>query len=116
MTPQDNKVLACVDLSPYAQHVADHAAWAAARMAAPLEFLHVIHRHPALQGRQDHSGAIGANAQEVLLKHLSEEDAARSRAEREQARGFLQGLRERAVAAGAHPVTRASATAIWPKR
>lgn len=104
MTQQDNKVLACVDLSPYAQHVADHAAWAAARMAAPLEFLHVIHRHPALQGRQDHSGAIGANAQEVLLKHLSEEDAARSRAEREQARDFLQGLRERAVAAGAHPV------------
>ncbi|PKO30542.1 MAG: universal stress protein [Betaproteobacteria bacterium HGW-Betaproteobacteria-9] len=104
MTPQDNKVLACVDLSPYAQHVADHAAWAAARMGAPLEFLHVIDRHPALQGSQDHSGAIGANAQEVLLKSLSEADAARTRAEREQARSFLQGLRERALAAGASPV------------
>jgi len=104
MTPQDNKVLACVDLSPYAQHVADHAAWAAARMGAPLEFLHVIDRHPALQGSQDHSGAIGANAQEVLLKSLSEADAARTRAEREQARSFLQGLRERALAAGTSPV------------
>ena len=104
MTQQDNKVLACVDLSPYAEHVADYAAWAAARMGAPLEFLHVIDRHPALQGSQDHSGAIGANAQETLLKNLSEEDAARTRAEREQARSFLQGLRERALAAGAHPV------------
>lgn len=101
MTQQDNKVLACVDLSPYAEHVADYAAWAAARMGAPLEFLHVIDRHPALQGGQDHSGTIGANAQEALLKSLSEEDAARTRAERDQARSFLQGLRERALAAGA---------------
>lgn len=104
MTPQDNKVLACVDLSPYAQHVADYAAWAAARMAAPLEFMHVIDRHPALQSQQDHSGAIGANAQEKLLQTLSEADAVRTRAEREAARIFLQGLRERALAAGASPV------------
>jgi nucleotide-binding universal stress UspA family protein len=104
MTQQDNRVLACVDLSPYAEHVADYAAWAAARMGAPLEFLHIIDRHPALQGGQDHSGAIGANAQESLLQNLSAEDAARTRAEREQARGFLQGLRERAQAAGASPV------------
>lgn len=104
MTQQDNKVLACVDLSPYAEHVADYAAWAAARMDAPLEFLHVIDRHPALQGHQDHSGAIGANAQEKLLQTLSEADAARTRAEREQARSLLQNLRERALAAGASPV------------
>lgn len=104
MTSQDNKVLACVDLSPYAEHVADCAAWAAARMSAPLEFLHVIDRHPALQGNQDHSGAIGANAEEKLLKNLSEQDAARTRAEREHARVFLNRLRTRAEAAGAHPV------------
>lgn len=104
MTRQDNKVLACVDLSPYAQHVADYAAWAAVRMGAPLEFLHIIDRHPELKGGQDHSGAIGANAQEALLKRLSEEDAERTRAEREHARGFLNGLRTRAEAAGAHPV------------
>ncbi|OOG80958.1 hypothetical protein B0E41_19310 [Hydrogenophaga sp. A37] len=56
------------------------AAWVAARMGAPLEFLHVIHRHPALQGHQDHSVAIGANAEENLLKNLSEQDAAPPRA------------------------------------
>lgn len=101
---QDNKVLACVDLSPYAEHVADYAAWAAARMAAPLEFLHVIDRHPALQGGQDRSGALLANAEENLLKNLSEQDATRTRAEREAARSFLQRLRERALTAGANPV------------
>lgn len=97
----DNKVLACIDLSAYAHHVADYAAWAAARMAAPLELLHVIDRHPGLAARQDHSGAIGVNAQEKLLKNLSEEDASRSRAERESARLFLQQLKASAEAAGA---------------
>jgi nucleotide-binding universal stress UspA family protein len=104
MTQHDNKVLACVDLSPYAEYVADHAAWAARRMDAPLEFLHIIDRHPALKGEQDRSGAIGANAQETLLKNLSDEDAARTRAEREHARSFLNDLRARAEAAGASPV------------
>lgn len=104
MTQQDNKVLACVDLSPYAEYVADCAAWAAERMGAPLEFMHVIDRHPALPHGQDHSGALVANAQETLLRNMSEEDAARTRAERDAARRFLQGLRERALTAGADPV------------
>lgn len=42
----ENKVLACVDQSHFAEYVADYAAWAARRMDAPLEFLHVIDRHP----------------------------------------------------------------------
>ena len=64
----DTNVLACVDLSPYAEHVADYAAWAAVLLAAPLELLHVIDRHPALQGEQDPSGAQLANAEEKLLR------------------------------------------------
>jgi nucleotide-binding universal stress UspA family protein len=104
MSNNDNKVLACVDLSPYAENVADCAAWAAARLGAPLEFLHVIDRHPPLTGGQDHSGAIGANAQEQLLQDLADQDAARTRAEREAARVFLQRLRERAELAAAAPV------------
>ena len=42
----ENKVMACVDQSRFADYVADYAAWAARRMEAPLEFLHVIDRHP----------------------------------------------------------------------
>ena len=62
----ENKVLACVDQSHFAEYVADYAAWAARRMDAPLEFLHVIDRHPEQGSGEDHSGAIGIDAQENL--------------------------------------------------
>lgn len=100
----DNKVLACVDRSDYAQTVTDYAAWAAARLGAPLELLHVIDPHPALQAGQDHSGAIAANAQQDLLDRYAAEEGQRNRAAREAGRVFLNDLRERALAAGAAPV------------
>jgi len=96
----DNKVLACVDRSHYADFVADYAAWAARRMDAPLEFLHIIDRHPEIATGSDHSGAIGIDAQEALLTELSNQDESRSKAAREQGRIFLNRLRQRAMAAG----------------
>lgn len=97
----ENKVLACVDQSHFADYVADYAAWAARRMDAPLEFLHVIDRHPELGSGEDHSGAIGIDAQENLLTMLSAEDEARTKDARERGRIFLNRLRERATASGA---------------
>ncbi|MFK7964294.1 MAG: universal stress protein [Burkholderiaceae bacterium] len=99
MTP-DRKVLACVDQSHYADNIADYAAWAAHRMNAPLEFLHVLDRHPEQSTGGDYSGALGMDAQETLLAELSDKDEARSRTAREQGRLFLNRLRERALAAG----------------
>ena len=96
----EQRVIACVDQSAYADTVTDHAAWAALRMGAPLELLHVIDRHPETALSSDHSGAIGPDAQQALLTRLSEEDEARVRAAREQGRLFLNRLRERALAAG----------------
>lgn len=96
----DNKVLACVDRSRFADYVTDYAAWAAERMSAPLELLHVIDRHPEIGSGDDHSGAIGFNAQESLLNELSEKDAQRARDEREAGRIFLNRLRQRAIDAG----------------
>jgi nucleotide-binding universal stress UspA family protein len=95
------KVLACVDQSSYANHVADYAAWAARRIDTPLEFLHVLDRSEVQPSGEDHSGTIGFDAQENLLSKLSAEDEARMRHAREQGRLFLAGLRERASAAGA---------------
>jgi nucleotide-binding universal stress UspA family protein len=69
-------------------------------MQAPLELLHVIDRHPEIASSTDHSGAIGLGAQTQLLQDLSEQDEARSKAARERGRLFLNGLRERAMAAG----------------
>ena len=96
----ENKVLACVDRSHFADTIADAAAWAASRMSAPLEFLHILDRHPEIGSGEDYSGAIGFDAQEQLLKELSDRDAEKTKAMREAGRLFLNGLRERAIAAG----------------
>jgi len=96
----DQKVLACVDQSHYADNIADYAVWAARRMNAPLEFLHVLDRHPELSTGGDYSGALGMDAQETLLAELSSQDELKSRTAREQGRLFLNRLRERALAAG----------------
>ena len=100
MKKAEQRVIACVDQSAYADTVTDHAAWAALQMGAPLELLHVIDRHPETAHSSDHSGAIGPDAQQALLTRLSQEDEARVRAAREQGRLFLNRLRERALAAG----------------
>lgn len=101
---KENIVLACVDHSRFADDVADHAAWAARRMDAPLEFLHVIDRHAASSTDDDHSGAIGIDAQEQLLDKLSAEDGIRAKQARERGRLLLHGLQQRALAAGAPSV------------
>ena len=97
-----NKILACVDQSRFSDFVADYAAWAAQRLEAPLEFLHVIDRHAGGAASADHSGTIGVDAQEQLLETLSEQDAERSRLAREQGRIFLNRLRQRALDSGVH--------------
>lgn len=89
-------VLACVDQSPYATYVTDYAAWAAKRLNTGLELLHVIDRNPELGPDQDHSGAIGFNEQENLLKRIVDEDEQRSRLARETGRVFLNELKQRA--------------------
>lgn len=93
-------ILACVDLSSYSDYVADYAAWAAKRLGAPLELLHVITRHAEVGSGEDHSGAIGIDSQQALLTQLSEKDAIASKAAYEKGRLALNRLRERAIASG----------------
>ena len=92
---QQKKVLACVDQSDYASHVADYAAWAATRLAVPGELLHVSDRHSEISSGGDRSGSIGGDAQEDLLERLSQEEGERSKVVREQGRVFLNKLRAR---------------------
>lgn len=96
----DGRVLACVDQSQYANYVTDYAAWAAQRLSAPLELLHVLDRAASTVASADHSGAIGIDAQEHLLNELSDADEALSKAARERGRIFLNDLRQRAMAGG----------------
>lgn len=92
----ESKVLACVDQSPYANVVTDYAAWAAKPLDAPLELLHVIDRESEVTTSEDHSGALGVDAQEHLLTELTEKDQIHRRSVRETGRVFLNELRERA--------------------
>lgn len=97
----DNKVLACVDHSRFADFVTDYATWAATRLNAPMELLHIIDRQEAPTASEDHSGTIGFDAQEQLLDKLSSEDEVRTRAAREAGRALLTRLRNRASDSGA---------------
>jgi nucleotide-binding universal stress UspA family protein len=97
---KNNKVLACVDQSQFADHVADYASWAARRMEAPLELLHILDQPQEAAPENDHSGTIGIDAQETLLTELVNQDETWSRAARERGRIFLNRLRNRAMDAG----------------
>lgn len=95
-----NNVFACIDGQTNTPAVIDWSAWAAQRLDAPLEFLHVLERHPERSSSNDYSGAIGLGAQESILQDLSASDAQHSKAAQEAGRRLLTQARERAAAAG----------------
>lgn len=101
-----NDILACIDGGPQTAGVCDHAVWAAQRLGAPLQFLHVLEHKGdhALIG--DYSGSLGLGAQETLLHELSALDEKQSRLAQDQGWQTLEVARERAVAAGIEPDTR----------
>jgi len=94
-----NKVYACIDGQSNTLAVVDCAVWAARRLDLPLEFLHVLERHPERAAVSDYSGAIGLGAQDSLLRELSEIDAQRAKLAQEAGRRLLVAARERAAAA-----------------
>ncbi len=96
----DRKVLACVDKSRFAHFVADYASWAARGLNVPLEFLHILDRHPELSSGHDHSGSLGPEPQHALMEQLIAEDSVRSKIAREEGRLFLSTLRDRAMTQG----------------
>lgn len=97
----EGRVLAAVDASLYGASVADHAAWAAARLGAPIDFLHVLDRQQEVAPISDLSGSLVLGAQESLLMQLTEADAQRSKLNRERGRVLLQAAAERARGLGA---------------
>lgn len=88
-------LLACIDASPYATSVVDHAAWAAGRLDASVEVLHVIQRKDAVAARRDLSGAVGLGAKSGLLEELTRIDEAEGKLAREQGKILLTAAEER---------------------
>lgn len=85
-----NMVLACIDGSVYTESVRDHSVWAAQRLGAPLEFLHVLDRHPETAATRDLSGNIGLDAQSNLLSDLAALDEQRSKLAQRRGREVLE--------------------------
>ena len=95
-------VLAAIDASDYTDSVSHWAAWAAARLEAPLEYLHVLDRHPEAAAIADFGGNLALDAREKLLQELVAVDESRSRLGQERGRLLLQ--QAKAIAADAHGV------------
>lgn len=94
------RLLACIDASEYAASVCDHAAWAAARLPASIEVLHVVQRKGAVAARRDLSGAVGLGAKSALMEELTRIDEAEGRLAREQGKLILQAAEARLREAG----------------
>ncbi|MFA7431722.1 MAG: universal stress protein [Rhodospirillaceae bacterium] len=99
------KILALTDGSVYAPSVYDHAAWAAQRMAASVEVLHVLDHHREKAAVTDFSGNIGVDARDELLTQLAELDAAKGKLAQTQARIVLDHARARLTEAGVTDLT-----------
>lgn len=95
-----DRLLACIDASLYATSVTDHAAWAAQRLGASVELLHVIQRNDAVAARNDLSGAVGLAAKSSLLEELVAIDEAEAKLSKERGRLLLSAAEERLREAG----------------
>ena len=91
------RVVAAIDASAYATSVASHAAWAATRLDAPLEFLHAIDRTTA-PVTADLSGNLSLGSQEELLAKLAAVDEQRGRLAQEHGRLLLEQVRAQVAA------------------
>ncbi len=94
-----NTILALVDGSTYSKSVCDHAAWAAARMDAAVDLLHVLDRQPGA-GKSDLSGSIALGARTALLEELSTLDEQRAKLLSQKGRAILDDARAIIEAAG----------------
>lgn len=94
------KVVACIDgIGALSEAVCDTAAWASAKLQAPLCLLHVLDRREfPMDDEAPLSGTIGLGAREALLRELAELDARRAKLAREQGRMMLAAALERAQA------------------
>lgn len=98
-------ILACTDGSTFASSVYQHAAWAATRLAAGVEILHVINHHREHSPTHDLSGAIGVDATAELTEELTKLEEAQGKVARLKGKGILEVARQQLTAAGVTNVT-----------
>lgn len=83
------KILSLFDGSIYAQSVCGHTAWAANRLAATVEVLHVLGRRDLSSSPADLSGNLNVDARDELLLELSALDEQRAKLLQKRGRFIL---------------------------
>ena len=85
------KLLVSIDGSSYADHICTLAAWAAKRLDADIDLLHVLRRHSDYEAEHDdHTGSIGFGARSNLLEALTEVDEERGRLDQKKGKLILE--------------------------
>ncbi|TNC59443.1 universal stress protein [Rubellimicrobium roseum] len=98
-----DKILALVDGSIYSESVCHHAAWAAARLNAGVDLLHVLGRREVPTG--DLSAALRLGARTALLEDLAQLDAQRAKLAQAKGRAILEDAKTILEKDGIRPVT-----------
>jgi len=98
-------ILSCTDGSVYARSVYEHTAWAARRMDASVQVLHILEPHHDAAAITDLSGAIGVDAQLRLTEELVAVEAARARVAQTHARAILADASQHLTSAGIDQVS-----------
>lgn len=82
-------IIACTDGSLYSPSIYRNAAWAASRLGASIQILHVIEHHESRE-KQDLSGNIGFDANAELLAELVSLDESHARVARLRGKAILE--------------------------
>ncbi|HRW07232.1 MAG TPA: universal stress protein [Caldilineaceae bacterium] len=90
MNKTTDAILACVDGSSYTDSVCAQAAWAAQRLQAPVQVLHVQPTHTDYAAPRDLSGAIGLGAKSSLLEKLTQVDEERGKLDNQKGKVILE--------------------------
>lgn len=98
-------ILACTDGSTFAPSVYQHTAWAALRLNAGVEVLHVIVHHREHSPIKDLSGAIGMDPSVQLTEELTRVEEAQGREARLKGKALLETARQQLAAAGVTDIT-----------
>jgi nucleotide-binding universal stress UspA family protein len=100
-----SSILACTDGSTFAPSVYQHAAWAALRLSAGVEVLHVIDHHREHSPTNDLSGAIGFDASAEVTEQLTRFEEAQGREARIKGKAILEDAKHQLAAGGVANVT-----------
>jgi nucleotide-binding universal stress UspA family protein len=98
-------ILTSTDGSIYAPSIYQNAAWAAKRLSASVEVLHVLDHHREQSAKADLTGAIGLDATAELTEELVKLEEAQGRVARLEGKAILEDARKQLAAAGVTEVT-----------